>query len=111
MIWGFQQVALKGVASAIGPSMQFAIRFAGASVVFGMLVLMREGRRAFTDGTLPSGLILGVMFALEFIFAGQSLLYTTASHSIVFLYTAPIFTALGLQCLPGERLRPLQCKR
>jgi drug/metabolite transporter (DMT)-like permease len=34
--------------------------------------------------------------------------HTTAAHSVVFLYTAPIFTALGLQFLPEERLNPLQ---
>jgi drug/metabolite transporter (DMT)-like permease len=48
------------------------------------------------------------MFSLEFIFAGQALAHTTAAHTVVFLYTAPIFTALGLQFLPEERLSRLQ---
>ncbi len=108
IVWGFQQVALKGVATEIAPVMQLAVRFAGSSFFFGAWVLIREGRRAFTDGTLPSGLLLGLMFALEFIFAGQALVHTTAAHSVVFLYTAPIFTALGLQFLPEERLRRAQ---
>jgi drug/metabolite transporter (DMT)-like permease len=108
MIWGIQQVALKGVAGNVAPIMQLTIRFAGASIVFGTWVWIREGRRAFEDGTLPSGLLLGLLFALEFIFAGQSLVHTTAAHSIVFLYTAPIFTALGLQFLPEEQLSRLQ---
>jgi drug/metabolite transporter (DMT)-like permease len=108
MIWGIQQVALKGVADNVAPVMQLAIRFAGASIVFGIWVLIHEGRRAFKDGTLPSGLVLGVLFAIEFMFAGQSLVHTTAAHSIVFLYTAPIFTALGLQVLPEEQLGRLQ---
>jgi drug/metabolite transporter (DMT)-like permease len=108
LIWGIQQVALKDVAGNVAPVMQLTIRFAGASIVFGMWVFIREGRRAFKDGTLPSGLLLGLLFALEFIFAGQSLVHTTAAHSIVFLYTAPIFTALGLQFLPEEQLSRLQ---
>jgi drug/metabolite transporter (DMT)-like permease len=108
VVWGVQQVAMKGVATSAAPVMQLAIRFAGASVFFGIWVLFREGRRAFSDGTLPSGLLLGLMFSLEFIFAGQALAHTTAAHSIVFLYTAPIFTALGLQFLPEERLSRLQ---
>jgi drug/metabolite transporter (DMT)-like permease len=106
--WGFQQVAMKGVATNVSPVMQLAIRFGGASIFFGSWVLMREGRRAFSDGTLPSGLLLGLMFSLEFIFLGEALSHTTAAHSIVFLYTAPIFTALGLQFLPEERLSRLQ---
>jgi drug/metabolite transporter (DMT)-like permease len=108
MIWGIQQVALKVVSGNVAPVMQLAIRFAGASLVFGTWVLLREGRRAFRDGTLPSGLLLGSLFSLEFIFAGQSLVHTTAAHSIVFLYTAPIFTALGLQFLPEEKLGRMQ---
>ena len=108
VVWGFQQVALKGVAANAAPVMQLAIRFAGASIFFGLWVLVSEGRRAFADGTAPSGLLLGLMFSLEFILAGQALVHTTAAHSVVFLYTAPIFTALGLQFLPEERLSPLQ---
>jgi drug/metabolite transporter (DMT)-like permease len=108
VVWGFQQVAMKGTASNASPVMQLAIRFAGASIFYGIFVLIREGRRAFSDGTLPSGILLGLMFSLEFIFAGQALVHTTAAHSVVFLYTAPIFTALGLQFLPEERLSRLQ---
>jgi drug/metabolite transporter (DMT)-like permease len=88
--------------------MQLAIRFGVASIFFGLWVIIREGRRAFSDGTLPSGLLLGLMFSLEFVFAGQALLHTTAAHSVVFLYTAPIFTALGLQFLPEETMSRLQ---
>jgi drug/metabolite transporter (DMT)-like permease len=108
VIWGFQQVAMKGVASNAAPVMQLAIRFGGAAIFFGMWVFIREGRRAFADGSLPSGLLLGLMFSLEFIFVGEALAHTTAAHSVVFLYTAPIFTALGLQFLPEERLSRLQ---
>jgi drug/metabolite transporter (DMT)-like permease len=108
VVWGFQQVAIKGVAMNAAPVMQLAIRFAGATIFFGTWVLIREGRGAFSDGTLVSGLLLGLMFSLEFIFAGQALAHTTAAHTVVFLYTAPIFTALGLQFLPEERLSRLQ---
>ncbi len=108
VVWGFQQVAMKGVATNVAPVMQLAIRFGGASIFFGFWVFVREGRRAFTDGTLPSGLLLGLMFSLEFILVGQALVHTSAAHCVVFLYTAPIFTALGLQFLPEERLSRLQ---
>jgi drug/metabolite transporter (DMT)-like permease len=108
MVWGFQQVAIKAVASDVAPVMQLAIRFAGASVFFGAWVIRREGWLAFGDGTLPSGLLLGSMFSMEFLFVGEALVHTTAAHSVVFLYTAPIFSALGLQFLPEERPSRLQ---
>ena len=107
-IWGVQQVVMKGVAGDVAPTMQLAIRFAGASIFFGLLVALREGPRAFADGTLRSGLALGLMFSLEFVFAGSALVHTTAAHTIVFLYSAPIFTALGLQFIPEERLDGIQ---
>src|SRR6202050_3189289 len=108
IVWGFQQVALKGVATNAAPVMQLAIRFGGASIFLRLWVFLGEGRRTFAAGTLPSGLRMGLLFSLEFIFAGQALVHTTAAHSVVFLYTAPIFTALGLQFLPEERLSLLQ---
>jgi drug/metabolite transporter (DMT)-like permease len=104
MIWGVQQVAMKGVSSDVAPTMQLAIRFACSALFFGWLVFRREGVNAFSDGTLPSGLLLGTCFAVEFIFLGEALIHTTAAHAVVFLYSAPIFTALGLQVLPEERL-------
>jgi len=108
VVWGFQQVALKAVAGDVAPVLQLAIRFAGAALFFGTWVYLREGRRMFADGTLRSGVLLGFLFSVEFILAGEALLHTTAAHTVVFLYTAPIFTALGLQFIPEERLKPLQ---
>jgi drug/metabolite transporter (DMT)-like permease len=104
VIWGIQQVVMKSTAADIAPVMQLGLRFAGSALCFLVLTLMSEGRRAFADGTLPSGLALGVLFSLEFIFVGEAVAHTTAAHSTVFLYSAPIFTALGVQMLPEERL-------
>ena len=108
LAWGFQQVAMKKVADDVTPIMQLMLRFGFAAVFFAVVVLLREGRRAFADGSLPSGIVLGLCFSLEFILVGESLNYTSAAHSVVFLYSAPIFTALGVQFLPGEHLSPRQ---
>ncbi len=108
VVWGSQQVILKSVATDIAPVMQLALRFGCASIFFGIWVGASEGRNTFNDGTLKSGLLLGLLFSLEFILMGAALNYTTAAHSVVFLYTAPIFTALGLQYLPEERLSTSQ---
>ncbi len=108
LVWGFQQVAMKKVAADITPIMQLMLRFGFASLFFAGVVLVREGRRAFADGSLPSGIVLGLCFSLEFILVGESLNYTSAAHSVVFLYSSPIFTALGVQFLPGEQLNARQ---
>jgi drug/metabolite transporter (DMT)-like permease len=69
------------------------------------LIRLRGEKLSASDGTLLPGLGAGVLFAVEFLFAAIGLQYTTASHMSVFLYTAPIFTVLGLHLfLPAERL-------
>jgi len=108
IVWGFQQVAMKSVSSDIAPTLQLAIRFAGASVFFALVVLRQEGATLFDDGALRSGALLGLLFSCEFILVGQALTLTTAAHTVVFLYSAPIFTALGMQFLPEERLSRAQ---
>ncbi|MFY0479149.1 DMT family transporter [Achromobacter marplatensis] len=107
--WGFQQIAIKLVADDIAPIMQIGLRSAFAALVLAVVVWRAEGLRAFRDGTALPGLIVGLLFAGEFLFVAQGLLHTTASHMSVFLYTAPIFAALGLHwLLPEERMQPLQ---
>jgi drug/metabolite transporter (DMT)-like permease len=59
--------------------------------------------------TLWPGLLAGVLFAAEFLFVAEGLRHTTASHMAVFLYTSPVFTALGLHfTIRAERLSRLQ---
>jgi drug/metabolite transporter (DMT)-like permease len=108
VIWGYQQVAMKAVAMDVAPVMQLAIRFAVAAACYGAWVLWREGPATFLDGTMRSGLLIGALFSLEFLLVGEALSHTTAAHTVVFLYTSPIFTALGVQFLPDERLRRAQ---
>jgi drug/metabolite transporter (DMT)-like permease len=109
LIWGFQQVLLKAVAADVTPLMQIALRTGIAAVLVGLLMARRGERICLSDGTWRPGLIVGFFFALEFLLVGEGLRFTTASHMVVFLYTAPIFVALGLHWkLPAERLAVLQ---
>lgn len=107
--WGFQQIAIKLAADDIAPTLQIGLRSAFASFVLLLLLLKSEGLKAFSDGTLKAGLLAGFMFGLEFLFVGEGLANTSASHMVVFLYTSPIFTALGMHFVhPDERLSRLQ---
>ena len=53
--WGFQQVAIKLTLDDVPSILQLAIRSGGAALVLGALVLWKEGRGAFNDGTLRPG--------------------------------------------------------
>lgn len=109
LIWGLQQVVLKAAAADVTPLMQIALRTGIAAVLVGLLMARRGERIRISDGTWRPGLLVGFFFALEFLLVGEGLRFTTAAHMVVFLYTAPIFVALGLHWkLPAERLATLQ---
>jgi drug/metabolite transporter (DMT)-like permease len=109
LIWGLQQVVLKAAAVDVTPLLQICIRTGVAAVLVGLLMATRGERLDWRDGTWRPGLLVGTLFALEFLLVGEGLRFTAASHMVVFLYTAPIFVALGLHWkLPAERLAALQ---
>jgi drug/metabolite transporter (DMT)-like permease len=104
-IWGLQQVVLKAMAADIAPVMHIGLRSALAAVLVAGLMRWRGERMDLRDGTLRAGLVVGILFALEFVLVAEGLRHTNASHMVVFLYTAPVFAALGLHVrLPSERL-------
>jgi drug/metabolite transporter (DMT)-like permease len=109
LLWGLQQVAVKAAAPDMGPVLQLGLRSVVAALLVWALIGLRGQRLSLRDGTLAPGLGAGALFAAEFLCVALGLQYTSASHMSVFLYTAPIFTVLGLHWLiPGERLRRWQ---
>ncbi|WP_462383929.1 DMT family transporter [Pseudomonas sp. Marseille-QA0892] len=108
-IWGLQQVAIKWAAADIAPVMQAALRSGLSAVLVALLITAVREWRHMNARTWRPGLAAGALFCLEFFCIALGLQYTTAGHMVVFLYTAPIFVALGLHMLqPSERLKPLQ---
>ncbi|MFM1980524.1 MAG: hypothetical protein RLZ68_1789 [Pseudomonadota bacterium] len=105
MVWSLQQIVLKATAADIAPVMQIGLRSGGAAVLVGLVMLWRGERMRISDGTWQPGMAVGLLFGLEFLLVAEGLRHTNASHMVVFLYTAPIFAALGLHWkLPAERL-------
>ncbi len=109
MLWGLQQVAIKLALHGVSPVAQGALR----SIIATALLLLWARSRGIAlfdrDRTLAPGLAAGVLFAFEFYFIYAGLAQTTASRLVVFIYLAPVLTALGLAWLvPGEKLAPLQ---
>lgn len=109
LAWGMHQVVIKGVADDIAPLLQIVLRSGVAALLvwlFGRLVLREPWLRGVG---LRSGLVVGTLFAAEFLFVAEGLRWTSASHMAVFLYTAPLFAAMGLHIrLPEERLSATQ---
>jgi drug/metabolite transporter (DMT)-like permease len=105
MCWGFQQITIKVANAGISPILQAGLRSIIAAVVLLVWAALRRIPLLTRDGTLIAGMAAGALFAGEFLFIYTGLTHTTVSRMVVFLYTAPCLTALGLQWfVPGERL-------
>jgi drug/metabolite transporter (DMT)-like permease len=108
-VWGFTNVATKLAAADISPVMQGGLRSILATVLLTIWARSRNIPLFDNDGTLKAGLIAGALFAGEFLFIYAGLAHTGASRMVVFVYTAPCLTALGLHWfVPGERLHAAQ---
>lgn len=109
VIWSLQQIVLKATAAEFSPVLQIAVRSGIASALVFAIMLLRGERMSFGQGIWRPGLLAGVLFSFEYLVVGEALRHTTAGHVVVFLYTSPVFAALGLHWkLPSERLAPLQ---
>jgi drug/metabolite transporter (DMT)-like permease len=106
-IWGFQQIAVKLAIAGISPVFQVGLRSALAAVLVFAWARWRGLPLFKPDGSLKAGLAAGLLFGLEFVCIFIGLEYTGASRMVVFLYTAPCFTVLGLHWfVAGERIGP-----
>ena len=108
-LWGLQQVVIKVAAPDIAPIMQVALRSGISAALVAAWARWRGQPLDLLGPALRPGLLAGVLFAAEFLFVAEGLRHTTASHMAVFLYTSPVFTALGLHLtIRAERLSRLQ---
>lgn len=108
-LWGFNQVAIKLANAGISPILQAGLRSAGAALLVWGWSAYRRVPLFTRDGSLFWGLLIGVLFGAEFVFLYWSLVYTTASRAVLFLYTSPFVVAIGAHLfVPGEKLRAMQ---
>lgn len=105
VLWGFQQVAIKLTAPDVSLVMQAGLRSVIATALLLAWAQWRGTPLFARDGTLGAGVAAGLLFGGEFIFIYGGLEHTAASRMVVFIYLAPVLTALGLHWLvPGEKL-------
>jgi drug/metabolite transporter (DMT)-like permease len=104
LAWGLQQVAIKMIAGNVAPLLQVAARSGIAALLvwwFNRLIV----RDHWLSGAARAGWAVGLLCALDFMFTAEGLRWTSASHMSVFLYTGPLFAAIGLHLrLHEERL-------
>lgn len=109
LFWGFQQVLVKATVGELAPVFQASVRFAGATVVLWIWCRWRGIALFGRDGSLPMGVLAGVLFAIEFAFLFSAVRFSTASRVTLFAYTAPLWVAVLVPFfVRAERLRPPQ---
>ncbi len=113
-LWGVQQVASKvALSQGMPPFFQAVVRSALAGPLLVGWLALRQGRAGLrtlfaADGSLWPGLFSGVLFAAEFLALFPGVRLTTASRTVVLLFSGAFFTALGTHWfIPAERLRPV----
>lgn len=106
--WALQQILVKAVAADIAPVFQIGLRSAVSAVLVAALMAYRRTPLQWREHWRP-GLAVGLLFGTEYWCVGEALRLTSAAHTVVFLYTAPLWAAIGLHWrLPGERMRAVQ---
>jgi drug/metabolite transporter (DMT)-like permease len=99
LTWGFNQVAVKIALHDIPPFLQSTVRSVIAVVLVSIWIGIRGIPLFHRDGTLPAGMAVGLLFALEFLLLFPGLLFTTATRAVLFLYTAPFMVVIALRWL------------
>jgi len=105
LLWGFNYTAIKVSNQGISPVFASTLRSVIASLC-GVVYCLRKQQKLFhTDIMLFHGMMVGLMFGLEFACIYFGLLLTDASRSVVFVYLSPFVVAVGAHFfLRGDRL-------
>ena len=105
LVWAFAQVAIKVANGGLQPVFQSGLRAAIAAILVLLWCRIRGIDLFARDGTLVAGIVAGILFGGEFVMLFVGLDFTSVSRGIIFLYTAPLFVAVGAHFLiPGEAL-------
>jgi drug/metabolite transporter (DMT)-like permease len=109
LLWGFNYTAIKCSNRGVSPVFASMLRSIIASIC-GVIYCMRKGEKLFhTDIMLFHGLMVGLMFGLEFACIYFGMLYTDAARSVLFVYLSPFVVAVGAHLfLRGDRLNFLK---
>jgi len=95
LIWGGNMVSIKFSNEGIPPMMAATARSALAAVCIWIFASLRGKSVILRGEDLKHGAVIGILFGLDFLFLYWGTSYTVASRAIIFLYTHPLWVALG----------------
>ena len=105
VLFGLNQVAIKVVGGGIQPVFAAALRSAGAVLCVAAWMRLRGLSLRPEPGTVPAGLLIGALFAVEFLALFIALDLTGVVRASVLFYSMPVWLAIAAHyVLPGERM-------
>jgi drug/metabolite transporter (DMT)-like permease len=109
-LWGANVVAIKISITGVPPLFTATLRSSVATILLVLYCRIRGYTVFIPKNELRHAVILGILFALDFLFLYWGNQYTHASRAVIFLYTQPFWTALGAHfLLKGDRLNRSKC--
>ncbi len=104
LLWGLNYSAIRFSNAGLSPIFTACLRTSIASVC-GILYCVAIRQPLFQKGViLLHGMVVGLLFGLEFVCLYLGVLYTDTARAAVFVYLAPFMVALGAHALLGEKL-------
>lgn len=109
MLWGFNYSVIKYSNQALSPIFTSTLRSLIASIC-GIIYCINRGETLFHKGRmLLHGMMIGVLFGLEFACIYLGMIYTDAARSVIFVYISPFIVAIGAHFfIKGDRLNLLK---
>ncbi len=107
LLLAFNQVVIKVVNEGLQPAFFAGVRSVAAAVIVWGWIRLNGRRLEFQRATVGAGLLVGVIFAAEFLGLFVALDLTTVTRTSVIFYSMPVWLAVIAHfVLPGERIYP-----
>ncbi len=101
----FNQIVIKVTNGGFGPVYAAGLRSLGAVFVLLVWMKLRGISLSLPRAAYPAGVLLGVLFAVEFMLLFTALDFTTVGRSSVIFYSMPVWLAIASHfMLPGDAM-------
>lgn len=105
LLLAFNQVVVKIANGGFSPVFMASLRSLGGAILLLLWIRFRGKSAAMPEGASRWGVVLGVLFAVEFTCLFTALDLTTVSRASVIFYTMPVWLSLAAHVMiPGERI-------
>ncbi|MDD3845437.1 MAG: DMT family transporter [Syntrophorhabdaceae bacterium] len=108
LLWGINYSAIKISNTGFSPVFTSFLRSVIASAL-GIAYCLAIKQHLYHRGTLlVHGIVVGILFGLEFACLYLGLLFTGSARAVILIYLSPFVVAAGAHLFLGERLSPLK---